>query len=206
MSKNKWLVISALSMVSGIGVAAAQGGEPAGTAKLDANGDGSVTTAEFEAHLLERWTTADANKDGKVGADEMKAQLEAHKGEHFAKLDANGNGVIERTEIPKMPDPIFAKADTDKNGTLTEAELAAGHPKMDGKGHGAMKGLPGDTNKDGAVTKEEAVAESQKLAKRLDADGDGKLSQQELSRGHGLSGGPGAQRPPRMGAKPATGG
>lgn len=46
------------------------------------------------------------------------------------------------------------------------------------------KGLPGDEHHDGVVTKEEAVAGSQKWAKKIDANGDGTLSQEEFTSAH----------------------
>lgn len=189
MSKNKWLLVSVLSVAAGVGVAAAQPGHPERFAKLDTNGDGAVTTAEFEAHILQRWTEADANKDSKVTADEMKARFEAHKQERLKERDTNGNGVLERSEVAKMPDALFTKLDADKSGTLTPAEMKAGKEKgcgHEGKGfRGEGKRLPGDANEDGVVTKEEARTGAQQLAKHIDANGDGKLTQDELGRGRG---------------------
>lgn len=206
MAKNKWLMLSVLSVVSGIGVASAQpGGGPAKLEKLDTNGDGTVTTSEFQAHLLTRFDTADTNKDGKITADEAKAAFDAHKQGRFEKLDTNGNGTIERSEVEKMPEGLFTKIDADKSGTLSQAEFEAGHPKApEGKveGKGMHHGLPGDTNNDGTVTKEEATAEAQKLTKKLDADSDGKLTQEELSKMH--HGGPEGRGGPRMGGVKRT--
>jgi Ca2+-binding EF-hand superfamily protein len=181
------LLVSVLSAISSVGgVAAAQPGGHGHFEKLDANADGVVTTAELQARVLERWTQSDANQDGKVTADEMKAQFAAHKQERFTKRDANGNGVLERAEVQKMPQEKFAKLDADQSGTLSQAELANGHMKHGGKGpRGEFKGLPGDADKDGAVTKAEATAGVAKMAARMDANGDGKLTQDELGRGHG---------------------
>lgn len=43
------------------------------------------------------------------------------------------------------------------------------------------KGLPGDSNTDGAVTKVEAQAEAQKMFKQLDANKDGNVTKDELA-------------------------
>jgi Ca2+-binding EF-hand superfamily protein len=197
MTKNKWLLVSVVSALAGVGVAAAQPGGPDHFAKMDANGDGVVTTTEVQASFLERWTKADVNKDGKVTADEFKASHAQHEQEHFAKLDANKNGVIERSEIAKMPEEHFTRIDTDKSGTLSQAELLAGRPDHHGKGKGKegheMRGLPGDADNDGAVTKAEAVAGAQKFTQKLDANSDGKLTQDELVKGHGWHGGKGKE-------------
>lgn len=195
MTKNKWLLVSVVSALAGVGVAAAQPGGPDHFAKMDGNGDGVVTTAEVQAGFLERWTKADVNKDGKVTADEFKASRAEHAKGHFAKLDANQNGVIERTEIAKMPEEHFTRIDTDKSGTLTATELEAGRPQHHGKGHKGheLRGLPGDADKDGAVTKAEAVEGAQKFTQKLDANSDGKLTQDELAKRRGHHGGKGKE-------------
>lgn len=193
-TQNKWLLVSMISTLAGVGVAAAQ---PGGDhfAKMDTNGDGTVTTAEFEAGALARWTEADANKDGKVTADEFKAVHEAHKQERFTKEDVNGDGLLQRSEVAKMPEEFFTKLDANKDGALSKDELAS--MKHHGKSpeEGRARPLPGDENNDGVVTKAEAVAGSQKWAKKIDANGDGTLTKEELKaahphHGHGFHKGP----------------
>lgn len=191
MTKNKLLLVSVLSALAGVGVAAAQPGGPNHFAKLDTNADGVVTTPEFQAGALARFESADVNKDGKVTTDEMKAAFAQHKQERFGKRDANGNGSLERSEVEKMPDEMFARLDADKSGSLSAAELENapwGHHGAHG-GKGELKRLPGDADGDGVVTKTEAVAGADQWAKKLDTNGDGKLSQDELSHFRGHHGG-----------------
>ncbi|MDB4976401.1 MAG: hypothetical protein JWN48_4742 [Myxococcaceae bacterium] len=179
MTKNKLLLVSVLSTLAGVGVAAAQPGGPTHLAKLDTNADGVVSTAELEAGALQRFTSADANQDGKLTADEMKAAFAAHKQERFSQRDANGNGVLERSEVPRMPDAWFAKVDADKSGTLSPTELQNAHLAHHGKGESQK--LHGDADGDGVVTQAEALAGADKLAKKLDSNGDGKLTTDELA-------------------------
>ena len=188
MTKNKWLLVSVLSAVSSVaGLAAAQPGGAGHFAKMDTNADGVVTAAELQARALARWTESDANKDGKVTADEMKAQCTAHKQERFTKRDTNGNGTLERAEVQKMPEAVFTKLDTDKSGTLSQAELASGPHKHGDQGpRGEGRALRGDVDQDGAVTQAEALAGVTKKLARMDANGDGTLTQDEL--GHGRRG------------------
>lgn len=47
--------------------------------RLDANGDGQVTLAEFKTPALERFAKHDANGDGAIDADERAAAREARK-------------------------------------------------------------------------------------------------------------------------------
>jgi len=199
MRNNRWLWASTVCGLWGASVVAFAHG-PEDWAKADANGDGAVSQAEFEAAALDHWNKADANHDGKVTTDEMKAMFaakhdeDAHAAEAFAKMDSNGDGKIERSEVAKMPDPMFKKLDTDKDGAISPAEFDK-HPDAHAKGLAKhehdFKQLPGDGNNDGAVTKDEAQAEAQKMFKKLDTNGDGKLSKEELMAMHKMAGGPG---------------
>jgi Ca2+-binding EF-hand superfamily protein len=189
-TQSKWLVVSMISTLAGVGVAAAQPGKH--FEKLDTNGDGTVTTAEFQAGALARWTEADANKDGKVTADEFKAMHDAHKQERFASKDANADGLLQRSEVERMPEEFFTKLDANKDGALSKDEMASMKDHGKGQEEGKVRPLPGDENDDGVVTKEEAVAGSQKWAKKIDANGDGTLTKEELFKvrphhgGHGF--------------------
>lgn len=196
-TQNKWLLVSLISTLAGVGVAAAQPGAGKHFEKLDTNGDGTVTTAEFKAGALARWTEADANKDGKVTADEFKAahekQHQKHMQERFASEDTNSDGLLQRSEVQKMPDEFFAKLDTNKDGALSKDEMASFKPKHFGKGEhqGEAKRLPGDENQDGVVTKAEAVSGSEQWAKKIDANGDGTLTKEEMMQAHPHHGGRG---------------
>jgi hypothetical protein len=164
MKNKKWLLASALSALAAMStagnLATAQQGGPIQLESVDTNGDGTVTVAELVASLLTRWTESDTNQDGKVTADELKAQRTAEQLARFAKEDTNGNGVLERSEVAHMPDAMFAKLDADASGTLTQAELENGHPGPKGRGpDGGGRGVPGDTDHDGAVSQAEATAE-----------------------------------------------
>lgn len=178
MTKNKWYLASVFSATLVASAAAAHAG-PGHFAKLDKDGNGAVTTQEFESGLLERFARSDANQDGKVTADELKARFAEHKQERFEKRDENGNGVLERAELGKMPDELFARLDSDNSWTLTKDELANKRMRH-GKHAEKMKKLPGDADGDGVVTKAEAVSGAAEFAKRIDADGDGKLTKEEF--------------------------
>jgi len=195
-TQSKWLLVSMISTLAGVGVAAAQPGAGKHFEKLDTDGNGTVTTAEFQAGALARWTEADANKDGKVTADEFKAAHEAHRQERFAKEDTNGDGLLQRSEVQKMPEEFFAKLDANKDGALSKDEMASFKHAGKGPEEGKVRPLPGDENNDGVVTKEEAIAGSQKWAKKIDANGDGTLTKEELMKGHPHHGGHGFHKGP----------
>jgi len=77
--------------------------------RIDSNGDGSISKAEFQAFTQERLTrqkaafdeafnSADKNRDGKISKEESAAanpQLAAN----FDKIDSNGDGFVTADEI-----------------------------------------------------------------------------------------------------------
>jgi hypothetical protein len=73
----------------------------------------------------------------------------------FNLIDRNGDGAVDKTEAAALTDAIFATLDTDRNGTLSAAELASGLARMHGgmgrmdrmerfdRGHHGFGGGPG---------------------------------------------------------------
>ncbi len=86
---------------------------------------------------------ADANKDGKVTAAEMKAAREAR----FATLDVNKSGFIESGEMGQGA-MMMGRMDADKDGKLSKAEFTDTTQMF-----GFM-----DKNKDGAIDQAEIDA------------------------------------------------
>ena len=102
--------LAALALATAGGVAVAQQTAPAPVphnARGDADGDGRISQAEFVGQRITRLSTADANRDGSVTADEMQAQRQAHRAERqaaqFDRLDADDNGSISRAEFDARP-------------------------------------------------------------------------------------------------------
>ena len=59
-------------------------------AMADANGDKSVTQAEFRAAAQARFAKSDVNNDGSISAEERKAQRQSMRGNRFAPtVEAN---------------------------------------------------------------------------------------------------------------------
>ena len=110
-------------------------------------------------------TALDADKDGKLSADEIKNAAVALKA-----LDKNNDGVLDATEM--------APARPERGG-------------RGGAGGGAGGGAPNasafvdrmmerDTDGDGVITKEEGGDQMARFFDRLDTDGDGKLTKTEI--------------------------
>jgi len=177
---------SALSAVALVSVAIAQppGRGPGGLAGFallqhDANGDGRLTRAEFDAAQKARFDTFDVDKDGSATPDEIRSQQKAHADEwrvsamteRFDALDADKSGQLSRVEFsagPAAGDRDIKRGVPDRRrgpdrdgagpgkrinagGTLTLAEFTA---------RGAESFARADANKDGAVT----VTELQSLS------------------------------------------
>jgi Ca2+-binding EF-hand superfamily protein len=85
---------------------------------MDANHDGKVTAAEMDASL--------AHVKGRRPSRSMKA-LNATAADKIKLSDRDHDGVLTLEEHLIAAMGIFEKMDTDKNGFLTSAELAAGH-------------------------------------------------------------------------------
>ena len=83
---KKYVLTAVMAATLGLGATAAmaehhEGGDHKGgmMQKVDTNGDGVISKAEFMAKHEEMFAKMDANKDGNLSADEMKAAREYMK-------------------------------------------------------------------------------------------------------------------------------
>lgn len=175
---NKTILGIALLTTGLAGVAVAQPQGPGPMA--DPFGDKTVTKAEMQAHASEMFAKMDSNKDGKLD----QADRAAHKAQMHARM--------------------FDMIDANKDGNISRAEFDAAHQKMGG-GDG-MKGMRGqhdgmgmgqgmgkgakmmmrmaDTNKDGAVSRDEFLASHAMMFDHADTNKDGKLTPEERKAHH----------------------
>lgn len=83
----------------------------------------------------------DADNDGRISAAEYRA--------HFDKMDVNKDGYIDQADRVARAEQRraewFAKADTDKDGKLSPAELEAARKDGPRGGHGAHRAMPSHT-------------------------------------------------------------
>lgn len=129
--------------------------------RQDANGDGFVSKAEYDAARVER--------------DAKRAERkEARK----AKLDTNGDGVVSETEREAMKAKRMEKRAEAKGerGDRMRGERMRGERK--GRKGGADR-IKRDANGDGIITRAEYEAATLAMFTRLDVNGDGMLSQGE---------------------------
>lgn len=99
----------------------------------------------------------------------------------FDRLDANGDGYLTDSEIATRHKRLFDDADADRDGKISRDEMR-GHLQ---KKHDEKRAnrFP-DANGDGAVTRQEFEAASRERFDDLDADKNGKLTEEEVRRGH----------------------
>jgi hypothetical protein len=103
----------------------------------DANGNGRVTLAEWERHIV---TTLhqenDGNRDGRVTYAEWQANNPSADRSRFQSLDLDGDGAANWSEglayvrREHMYDGVFERMDTDHNGTLDRREALAFRDQM----------------------------------------------------------------------------
>ena len=173
-----------------------QGGPPPG-------GD----PAERIAAFVKR---ADTNGDGKISKEEFLEQGKKDTEERFARIDANGDGFIDQDEIGKMMQMMGrggqgGRPPGGEGGGFRRPPGAEGGPpgaagqgmRPEGEGGRRGGGMFGDPKE---------------TFKRLDADGNGSISEDEYIkgvekmresfRGRGGQGGPGGMNRPGEGGRP----
>lgn len=115
--------------------------------RLDTNGDGVISKAEFDAFNAEHFKNLDTNKDGNISPDELRAaqnQVPPNQGMHsdgtthldqrFYAADVNHDGGLDREEAVNMPmlSKYFDEVDTNKDGKVTRQEYFDAMPLLHG--------------------------------------------------------------------------
>jgi Ca2+-binding EF-hand superfamily protein len=143
---------------------------------MDADGNGTISRAEVQAQVAERFVKADANGDGVLNEADRAARM----GKMFDKMDTDKNGSISRAEFTAAHSARGEHADMD-HGKMG----GAGGDHMGGHQMGARMGGAGmmlkmaDANNDGAVSRDEANAAALKHFDQMDANKDGQVTKAE---------------------------
>ncbi|MCV9962471.1 hypothetical protein OIU34_11215 [Pararhizobium sp. BT-229] len=110
--------------------------------RLDTNGDKKVSLEEIQARTSEAFKTFDADGNGQVTREEIKAKRQAFREarkEMRAARDKTGEEKTAAMEkiremrpamLPGMRPRAFDRVDTDKNGSLSLAEVSEQAGKM----------------------------------------------------------------------------
>lgn len=161
--------------------------------KLDSNGDGRISLAEYVAGAATKFRAIDAGHHGSVdaadiaGSPDAIARLDRRAGRLVQRLDTAGNGYVTQDEFVAAAQKRFDRLDRNGDGKLTPDELSV--PRHGRRGRGRMaaaamvrRGFDKlDANHDGVVTADEFVAAARTKYSTLDAGHDGKVTAQELA-------------------------
>ena len=94
----------------------------------------------------------DTNRDGKVDFAEAQAARPDWTKDQFDKADANRDGILTDAELNAMPGKghHYGAVDSDKDGNYSLDEVRATHPNLTQDEYAGW-----DANKDGKVSKDE---------------------------------------------------
>jgi hypothetical protein len=112
----------------------------------------------------------------------------AHEGkggrmmERLRAADTNADGLISKAEAAALPRLAehFDAIDANRDGQVSAEELRAARGQRHGKGQMFTRA---DADKDGKVSQQEFIARATERFQRLDANGDGFLTQDEARAG-----------------------
>ena len=135
---------------------------------------GDVTLAQMQQRSAEMFAKLDADGDGRVTTAEMAAQRQDRRDARFARVDANGDGALSKAEIEAARDQRQAKRAENGKG---ERMGKRGGGKRGAMMRGGLQRL--DANGDGTVTLAEFQAPQVERFRRADANGDGTVTQAE---------------------------
>lgn len=150
--------------------------------RMDQNGDGKITKEEFEKGPKERFVDRDLNDDGKITAGDLPPRQPGKGGWHNGwrgRDKQQGGGELSQEDLLARIGERFKKRDTNADGVLDQAELAAGQAEqLDYQKKSAMHRL--DKDRDGKVTRDEFIKKARDRFAALDLDNDGKITAEDL--------------------------
>ncbi len=104
-------------------------GKKSKLARLDTDGDGSISKEEFIASRIKqienRFLKLDKNKDGKLTTDEF-AKKKNQYATLFENIDANKDGKISNEEKDAALERLFNRLDQNQDQIVTEKEIKEG--------------------------------------------------------------------------------
>jgi Ca2+-binding EF-hand superfamily protein len=204
----------------------------------DQNKDGKLAADEFAKALSGRPETGEVAEGKRPDGDRPDGNKPPRAERLFKRLDANRDGKVVADEVPEERREMFAelvkRGDKDGDGALSHEEFVQASPDREKKPDGEKRpeaekpvnaekrpeGRPGaeqlfrrmDRNSDGKVTADEVPEERRefiaRLIKRVDKDGDSAMTAEEFAsapfpaRPDGI---PGTGRPGRPDGRPPLG-
>ena len=203
----KTMLIAATVALAGTAALAQTAAPPAPAAPM---ADGAMTRDEMVAKVRDHFSRLDADKDGSITTAEMSAMHERMKGHEMA--EGGESHVMMREHEMHDPNAAFDRLDTNKDGMISRDEFAKGREvriekrivrrekikeaREDGKpgemrmhrmgGMGAHMMVMADSNKDGRITLQEAEAMALQHFDQMDSNHDGKVTREERRAGRAM--------------------
>lgn len=106
-------------------------------------------------------------------------------GDHFSRFDEDGDGKVAVSELDARHKEFLADADKDGDGYITKDEMKALHETHKAEHKARM--FP-DANNDGKVSRREFEDATREHFNKLDKDGDGLLTEEEMEDHRGMRG------------------
>jgi Ca2+-binding EF-hand superfamily protein len=154
-----------------------------------------LTRAEFDAGRDAAFARLDADNNEQLSREELRA-WRGGRGEHgrghrgggmhmLTRADANSDGAITREEFLARPIEHFERLDANDDGVISADERPQRSERGERRERRADRPNP-DTNGDGSFSRAEFTAMGAAMFERLDANDDGRVTQEEAraSRGH----------------------
>jgi len=176
---KKLLVLLIISACSSLLAQPERGNPFAHLMRLDSDGNGDISQAEFIAGAEKHFAALDANADGILTADELKEVRHAHRAERhqmigahiLLRADADDDGLVSAIEWGDFVTGL----ETDENGAITLGQFMR---------HAGPEGAPSrnplDFNGNDMLDTDDLT----QLFAKYDANGDKVLDDSELGYGH----------------------
>lgn len=167
MNKITLALASAATLALSVGAVHAQV-----PAKADRGAD--MTRAQVEQRTAATFARLDANKDGKLDSADRAERQDAV----FERIDTNGDGSISRAEFDARTDMRAERRAEAREGDRPRRGMMAMRGGRGPMGRGQML-QQADADKDGAITQAEFSAAMLARFDAADADKDGRISPEE---------------------------
>lgn len=215
-------LFSATSALAQMGPPPGGGGGPGG--RGGPPGDGHmkemkpVKRDKIDKPVTAMFRTADANKDGIVTNDELRAIIDARRDtlihSRFEKVDSNHDGTISQAEFTGWQKQMGSASLSDAQPMLANSLIPATlEPELGDDPEDRVLGqvieplsatviVNANANYDAGISLDELLSYERARFDKLDADGNGELSMDELRALHGPGDGPGNRPRPGDGPPP----